>query len=257
VIMAPPRRAAERGYNLVAVVMAVMVLNILVAAVLPLWSAAIRRDREEELISRGLQYAEAIRVFQKRFGRLPNTLQELRDVNPRSIRQLWRDPITDDTKWGLLLLGMGTPIEIPGQPPPPEPVGDVGDGAGEGDGGSAFGTPQLPAGPIRGVRSLSEEEGYRTFFEKTRYRDWEFSLELLASTQMPFQIGIGGIPPMRLSTRGIGRPFRYPPPGGLPGMPGAPPPIGVGGVPPPPPDKRGGDLEPPPGAGKQPPPEKW
>ena len=99
---------------------------------------------------------------------------------------------------------MGTPIEIPGQPPPPEPVGDVGDGAGEGDGGSAFGTPQLPAGPIRGVRSLSDEEGYRTFFEKTRYRDWEFSLELLTSPQMTFQIGIGGIP--RCGSRRADRP---------------------------------------------------
>ena len=74
------RRRRSRGYNLVAVVMLVTVLNVLVAAALPLWSTAIRRDKEEELISRGLQYAEAIRIFQKRFGRLPNRLPELLEV---------------------------------------------------------------------------------------------------------------------------------------------------------------------------------
>ena len=59
------------------VVMLITVLNIVVAIALPLWSGMIRRDKEEELISRGLQYAEAIRVFQRRFGRLPVQLDEL------------------------------------------------------------------------------------------------------------------------------------------------------------------------------------
>ena len=59
--MVKRRRAA--GYNLVALVVGITVLSILTAAAMPLWSTAIRRDKEEELISRGLQYAEAIRVF--------------------------------------------------------------------------------------------------------------------------------------------------------------------------------------------------
>ncbi|MCL4838634.1 MAG: type II secretion system GspH family protein [Thermoanaerobaculia bacterium] len=232
--MTPPRRAAERGYNLVALVMAVMLLNVLVAAALPLWSAAIRRDREEELISRGLQYAEAIRVFQKRFGRLPNRLQELRDVNPRSIRQLWHDPITGEPTWGLLLDGVGTPVQIPGQPPPPEPIGNVaGDGSGEGeDGGSPFGTPQLPTGPIRGVRSLSTDEGFKTFFDKQSYREWEFRVDLVQGPPLGTPIGYGGgAQQPRLNANVIGRPFRYPPPGGMPTMPGAPGSPGAPGVP--------------------------
>ena len=97
-------RAAERGYNLVALAMIITVLAIAVTSAIPLWSSRIRRDREEELISRGFQYAEAIRVFQKRFGRLPNRLEELIQVEPRSIRQLWKnpiDPMTGDDEWGL------------------------------------------------------------------------------------------------------------------------------------------------------------
>ena len=256
--MPPPRRTAERGYNLVAVVMAVMLLNVLVAAALPLWSAAIRRDREEELIARGLQYAEAIRVFQKRFGRLPNRLQELRDVQPRSIRQLWHDPITGEPTWGLILEGMGAPIQIPGQPPPPEPVGNVGDDEGGADGeGSPFGAPQLPTGPIRGVRSLSTEEGYKTFFEKQRYRDWEFKLDLLLAPP----VGAPGLTAPRLNATVIGRPYRFPPPAGIPGMPGPPVVPGVGGGAPPQPTPPGAGLGVgvgggvPPGGVRPPPPE--
>jgi type II secretory pathway pseudopilin PulG len=59
------------GYTLVAVVIIFTVMTILVAAVLPSWTAMIQRDKEEELVFRGLQYAEAIRVFQVRFGRYP------------------------------------------------------------------------------------------------------------------------------------------------------------------------------------------
>src|SRR5258708_32266845 len=61
------------GYSLVVVIMLVTVLNIMLAAAMPKWSEMIKRDKEEELISRGFQYAEAIRIFQKRFGRLPSS----------------------------------------------------------------------------------------------------------------------------------------------------------------------------------------
>ena len=81
------------------------VLSILVAAALPLWSHGDPRDKEEELIFRGLQYAEAIRVFQHRFGRLPVRLEELIEVEPRCIRQLWKDPMTEDGSWALVFAG--------------------------------------------------------------------------------------------------------------------------------------------------------
>ena len=49
---------------MVVLIVAITVLNIMVAAMLPLVSTADPRDKEEELIFRGFQYAEAIRVFQ-------------------------------------------------------------------------------------------------------------------------------------------------------------------------------------------------
>ena len=57
--------AGERGYTLVILLILVTTLNVLVAASLPAWSAMDQREKEEELIFRGLQYAEAIRAYLK------------------------------------------------------------------------------------------------------------------------------------------------------------------------------------------------
>ncbi|MBK6403975.1 MAG: type II secretion system protein [Holophagales bacterium] len=62
-------RQGRGGYTLVALLVGITVASILIAAVLPLASAQAQREREAELIFRGLQYAEGIRIFRRRFGR--------------------------------------------------------------------------------------------------------------------------------------------------------------------------------------------
>ena len=107
-MVTPPRpratlrrlRGPRRGYNLVILMVLITVMNVLIAVALPSWSQVMKREREKEFIFRGLQYAEAIRVFQLRQGRYPTSLRELMQVEPRSIRQLWTDPFRDDGKWG-------------------------------------------------------------------------------------------------------------------------------------------------------------
>jgi type II secretory pathway pseudopilin PulG len=210
-------RAAERGYNLVALAIIITILGIAVAAAIPLWSAQIRRDKEEELISRGFQYAEAIRVFQKRFGRLPNRLEDLIKIEPRSIRQLWKDPMTDSGAWGVIveLPGRGmialdsrtgqplAPVDLDGDgrpdqlPPPAEPPEDGG---------------TVAVGPIHGVKSLGQGEAFHKLFDKEDYGDWEFTVEMLQTAVA--KPGPSGLPP-RANALTIGRPFRYPPPGSL------------------------------------------
>ena len=86
------RTSGIAGFTLVGVVVAIAILTILIAAVGPSISTIIQRDKETELIFRGKQYARAIVVFQKRFGRFPNELKELSNVKPRSIRQLFNEP---------------------------------------------------------------------------------------------------------------------------------------------------------------------
>jgi type II secretory pathway pseudopilin PulG len=216
------RRRAQAGYTLVILIVAVTVLNILVAAMLPLWSTAIKREKEEELVFRGFQYAEAIRVFHQRFQRYPNRLQELLEVKPRSIRQLWKDPMTEDGKWGLIfqnqpsgnLINKGGPG---GQPPDPsgrqkpgedeEPGGDEGPQLGVRKGEA------VQIGPIIGVRSKSGEKSMLVFFGRERYDEWQFTETILLGGPVPAG-GLGrdvGVPQatggLQFSTRWLGRPM--------------------------------------------------
>lgn len=182
-------RDRQSGYNMVVLMVLVTVLHVLVAAALPAWSGAIQREKEEELIFRGLQYAEAIRVFQARFGHPPNRLEELVEVEPRSLRRLWEDPMTGEARWGLIFAGAGTPI--PGQE---QGGGQEEGGAGGGQGEqSGFGTdttqPRRPItsgdrdtvtqGPISGVHSLARGEAMLEFQGKQRYSEWHFTVDLI------------------------------------------------------------------------------
>ena len=55
----------------------------------------IKRDREEELIHRGVQYSRAVRHYFKKFGRYPNRIEDLENTNNyRSLRKRYKDPIT-------------------------------------------------------------------------------------------------------------------------------------------------------------------
>jgi type II secretory pathway pseudopilin PulG len=228
------RGRAEAGYNLVILCVAITVLNIMVAAAIPLWRTAIRREKEEELISRGFQYAEAIRVFQHRTGRLPSRLEELIEVKPRCIRRLWDDPITGKRDWVPVRVGMPGAID----PNNPDGSGKEPDGEGDENGEDPDGRENSPPaggfgatpdgnvglGPIRGVRSRSREEAIKTLFGQNRYDQWQFTVELLASGGIIQEGGAGFPAPagVRTSARWIGRPFR---PGiQQPGLPGQPPP---------------------------------
>jgi type II secretory pathway pseudopilin PulG len=202
----PPRRHAD-GYNMVALVIAVTLLNVLVAAALPVWSHLMQRHKEEELIFRGLQYAEAIRVFRQRFGRYPVRLEELIEVEPRSIRRLWKDPMTEDGEWGLIFATARQPrqrrggrAQRPGQVQVPEPPRRGAIGRGMGQRGR-----QVTVGPIRGVFSKSSETSILVFNDQNAYSQWQFTEDLVAAVAQPAD---PSQPPRIPSARWIGRPFR-------------------------------------------------
>ena len=55
----------------------------------------IKREREEEMIHRGVQYSRAIKHFVKKFGRYPSRIEELENTNNiRFLRKRYKDPIT-------------------------------------------------------------------------------------------------------------------------------------------------------------------
>ncbi|MEJ5167227.1 MAG: hypothetical protein WHV67_09405 [Thermoanaerobaculia bacterium] len=191
------------GYTLASVLIFTTLLMIGLTVVVQSWSNLMQREREEELIFRGMQYVEAIRVFQLRNGRLPNKLKELMESGPgrpRCIRKLYKDPITDSDKWGLIFSNNIKWPQVAPLEQPPE-AGKVGSFLPKSDmeikplETSQEGEP--PAFPIIGVFSTSIKESLRTFMGRKRYCDWEFSLNLLGMQQMPPQVpppGEGGQP---------------------------------------------------------------
>ena len=223
-------KRSEAGYNLVFLMVTLTLLSIMLAAALPKWSHAIRREREEELISRGWQYAEAIRIFQNRFQRLPVRLEELIEVEPRSIRKLWKDPMTDEGKWALIPPGQGGPVLNP-QPETPDGRNpgqdDSGDGGDDGepseevDPGTGIGKKKgiVQVGPFIGVHSRSSKESILILFGRDRYDQWHFTADLLRGQGGGQQIGGdptgggggigggGGGGGLVTSTRWLGRPL--------------------------------------------------
>src|SRR5437588_2677656 len=88
-------RPNQHGYILLTLLLMMVALVIAAAAVLPSISFEIRRDREEELIHRGVQYSRAIRSYYKKFGRYPTRIEELESSNNlRFLRKRYKDPIT-------------------------------------------------------------------------------------------------------------------------------------------------------------------
>lgn len=242
---------AQSGYNLVALMVIVAVVNIAIAASLPVWSKVIQREKENELVFRGLQYAEAIRVFQKRTGRFPTRLEELIEIEPRSIRQLWLDPMNDEPEWGLVVAQAAQGLPQAGQDLTGQDSNQQNrrrslreerrrrrelersgrDARGgteatvsprqrlEARGGGRRGTPrageQVTFGPIIGVHSLAEGDALRSFEGSSSYSDWKFTVELLPE----FSIENAGENIPRLHSEWIGRSF---PEGAEPGEGGMP-----------------------------------
>jgi type II secretory pathway pseudopilin PulG len=89
------RKSSESGYILITLMMMCSMIVIMLAVVLPQMSQQIRRDREMELIHRGVQYSRAIRRFYKKNGRYPVRLEELENSNNiRYLRNRYKDPTT-------------------------------------------------------------------------------------------------------------------------------------------------------------------
>ena len=89
------RSARECGYVLLTLMLMVALLTLGLLAMVQNIESQIRRDREEELIHRGVQYSRAVRLFFARFKRYPASIDELESTNNmRFLRKRYKDPIT-------------------------------------------------------------------------------------------------------------------------------------------------------------------
>ena len=114
-------RNGERGYVMLLLLLMVAVMIIGLAIIVPSVAFDIKRDREEEMVHRGVQYSRAIRLYYKKFGRYPAKIEDLENTNQiRFLRKRYKDPITrkdfkllhyGEAKMSLNALGGGA---IPG-----------------------------------------------------------------------------------------------------------------------------------------------
>ena len=150
-------RSSEKGYTLVAVIVAIGVMSILMAAAVPVWRHVMKREKEKELLFRGNQYIEAIDRYYRKFGRLPIQLEEL--LKTKCIRKLYTDPMTKDGKWELINFRGGLPEDrrrLPG----------------------AESSQPLATNSIIGVYSKSKDKSIFIYQGKSQYNQWKFSYKL-------------------------------------------------------------------------------
>lgn len=88
-------RPQERGYVLLVLLLMIALFSIGLSAAIEKIDFQINRDREEEMIHRGVQYSRAVRLFYVRFKRFPASVEELENTNHiRFLRKRYKDPIT-------------------------------------------------------------------------------------------------------------------------------------------------------------------
>lgn len=89
--------SAQCGYIILTLLLFVSVIVVALAVVAPTISFEVKRDREEELVHRGVEYSRAIQRFAKANARYPLRIEELQSTNNmRFIRKLYKDPVTGD-----------------------------------------------------------------------------------------------------------------------------------------------------------------
>lgn len=181
------------------VAMAVMLTLMTVA--MPVWRQQQKREREEELLFRLRQYAHALVLYQRRLpGAAPATVDDL--LKQRFLRKKYKDPMTGKDfavlRVGQVSPGMTAPMpgvnmpppgtssrpgQISGQPstggPGPQTGGRAGSGFSANPGAGGMGTTGTgnQTGAIRGVVSTSTESSLRVWKGRTRYDQWEVSIE--------------------------------------------------------------------------------
>jgi len=92
----------KSGYMLLILVFFVFLISIGLMIAVPVWQTQIKREMEEELIFRGNQFVEAIRIFQtKTPGSFPESFDEL--IEEKCLRRLYKDPMTASGEWNIIL----------------------------------------------------------------------------------------------------------------------------------------------------------
>jgi len=140
------RKRRDSGHLLLAILLMMALMVIAATYEAPRMVQQLKRDREEEMIHRGTEYARAIKKYYKKFGAYPTSIEQLENTNNiRFLRKRYKDPLTKDGKWVLLhYTDVAATLATAGGPGVPAAAlgtqGQQGFGAPAGQQGSPFGS---------------------------------------------------------------------------------------------------------------------
>ena len=201
---------AHDGYAMATLIVAMGIMALMMTVVMPVWKQAARREKEEELVFRGMQYVHAIGLYQRKFANAyPPNLDLL--VDQKFLRKKFKDPITNDD-FVILPPGAalpGAPV-AGGQRGGTQPAGGIGAGGiGSSSGGiggsstpvsrdgatttapqpsssqpsSRGGLAPIGSQPggvggggagVAGVTSKSKDQSIRLYNGRNHYNEWAF-----------------------------------------------------------------------------------
>jgi type II secretory pathway pseudopilin PulG len=129
------------------------VVSVMLGAAMASWRTVAQREKEEELVFRGKQYARAVGLFQRRFANTyPPSIDIL--VEQKFLRKKFKDPMTEDGDFQPLY--QGTAFQLPSG------RGSQTPGVGIGGRMSAGGAVVIGAAPVQnGIQQTSTSGGSR------------------------------------------------------------------------------------------------
>jgi type II secretory pathway pseudopilin PulG len=189
-----PLARGNRGYAMAALLVGMSVMAVLMSALLPVWTHMATREKEEELIFRGKQYARAIGLFQRKFANTPPPSIDVL-VEQRFLRKKYKDPITKDdfqpiyaNQAAIQAPGTSPVAQRPGQQPSATLSTPAQQTLQSGFGSTGAG----PQGGIIGVTSKSKDASIKIYNGRERYNEWAFVY--VQTAQRPGQSAGPGIP---------------------------------------------------------------
>lgn len=136
-------RRRQRGYAILLVLFFVTLVVLATMSVAPNILTQGRREKEAEMIWRGKQYARGIKLYYRKTGKFPTSMEDLTKPklgSLRFMRQAYKDPMNPkDGEWRLIYVGPTG--QLIGSLKPPQTIQLSGIG-----GGTNFGTPAAQLG---------------------------------------------------------------------------------------------------------------
>ncbi len=96
----------EEGFMLVGLIVAIFFILLVLSVAAPKVAQELRREQEVEAVHRGNQYVRAIRLYYRKIGHYPGSMEQLEKTNNiRFLRQRYVDPMTGKADWRLIQVG--------------------------------------------------------------------------------------------------------------------------------------------------------